>query len=193
MVRPREFDEQEALSAAMRVFWEKGYEATSMGDLTERMGIGRPSLYAAFGGKRELFEAALRAYTKSSLVYIENKLRSATSVRQSLIGYFQGMVDGSAGNNPDFGCLCVNTMVELAPHDSLFADITGEYQTRLTELFRQLIDNGMRSGELPGRLNPSSTARLLTLSAIGLSVTMKAKPDREYAKQVAAEILTLLE
>ncbi|MNG14573.1 hypothetical protein D3C84_983380 [compost metagenome] len=84
-------------------------------------------------------------------------------------------------------------MVELAPHEPLFADITGEFRIRLTELFRQRIDDGIRSGELPERINALSTARLLTISAIGLSVTMKTKPERAYAQQVAADILTLLE
>lgn len=193
MVRPKEFDERIALSAAMQVFWEKGYEATSIGDLTERMKIQRPSLYATFGGKKELFVAALKAYVESSLEYVENKLRSEPSVKASMLAYFQGIIDGAGGGNPNYGCLCVNTMVELAPHDPLFADITGAFQARLTELFRQSIEDGMRSGELSSRLNPSSIARVLTLSAIGLSVAMKMKPAPSRVEPVAAEILTLLE
>lgn len=193
MVRPKEFDERIALAAAMQVFWEKGYEATSIGDLTERMKIQRPSLYATFGGKKELFEAALKAYVKLSLTYVENKLRSAPLVKASLLAYFQGIIEGQGGSNPDFGCLCVNTMVELAPHDPIFAHITGEFQARLTDLFQRSIEDGIRSGELSNQLNPSSIARVLTLTAIGLSVTMKMKPDPSRVEHVAVEILTLLE
>ncbi|TYP74116.1 TetR/AcrR family transcriptional regulator [Paenibacillus methanolicus] len=193
MVRPKEFDERIALAAAMQVFWEKGYEAASLSDLTQRMNIQRPSLYATFGGKRELFEAALKAYVQSSLTYIENQLRSDPSVKKSMLAYFQGVIHGAGGSNPDFGCLCVNTMVELAPHDPVFADITGDFQARLTELFQRTIDHGIQSGELPKQLNASSIARVLTLSAIGLSVTMKTKPDPARVEHAAAEILTLLE
>ncbi|USB35106.1 TetR/AcrR family transcriptional regulator [Paenibacillus sp. YPG26] len=193
MVRPKEFDEQTALAAAMQVFWEKGYEAASMGDLTERMKIGRPSLYATFGGKKELFEAALKAYVELSLTYVEKKLRSMPSVKESLLAYFQGVIEGSGGSNPDFGCMCVNTMVELAPHEPGFAHITADFQTRLTELFKRAIEDGIKSGELSDQLQPSSTARVLTLTAIGLTVTMKTRPDPSQVEHVAAEILTLLE
>lgn len=193
MVRPREFDERQALSAAMQAFWERGYEATSMADLTERMGIQKPSLYAAFGGKKELFEAALKAYAQLSLDYVDRRLRAGPTAREALRAYFQGIVDGPAGNNPDFGCLCVNTMVELGPHDPNFANITDDFRIKLTELFLRTIEDGIRTGQLPNRLNAASIARLLTVSAIGLSVTMKTKPDRSQVEHAAGDILTLLE
>ncbi len=83
MVRPREFDEQMALIAAMNVFWEKGYEATSISDLTSRIGIQRPSLYAAFGDKRQLFPTALQRYSQLSLAYIQTKLQNSDSERRN--------------------------------------------------------------------------------------------------------------
>lgn len=97
MVRPREFDEQQALVAAMQVFWEKGYEATSISDLTASMGIQRPSLYAAFGGKKELFDAALNKYSQLSFAYIQNRIRSAPTVKEAVRLYFQGIIDGAGG------------------------------------------------------------------------------------------------
>jgi len=193
MVRPKEFDERTALAAAMQVFWEQGYEATSLSDLTARMKIQRPSLYATFGGKKELFEAALRTYVEASLTYVETKLRSTSSVKASLLAYFQGIIQGTEGRNPEFGCLCVNTMVELAPHEPMFADITRQFQSRLTELFQMRIEEGIRTGELSKQLNPSSIARVLVVTANGLSVMMKSKPDPTQVERVAEEILTLLE
>ncbi|MFD0673527.1 TetR/AcrR family transcriptional regulator [Cohnella sp. GCM10027633] len=193
LVRPREFDERLALAAAMQVFWERGYEATSMSDLTDRMGIQRPSLYAAFGGKKELFEAALKAYAQLSLDYVDRKLRAGPTAKEAIRAYVQGIVDGPAGNNPDYGCLCVNTMVELGPHEPNFATITDDFRIKLTELFRRTIEDGIRNGELPNRLNAAPIARLLTVAAIGLSVTMKTKPDRSQVEHAAADVLTLLE
>ncbi|OAS21051.1 TetR/AcrR family transcriptional regulator [Paenibacillus oryzisoli] len=193
MVRPREFDEQQALAAAMHVFWEQGYEATSMSDLTTRMGIQRPSLYAAFGGKKELFETVLHKYADMSLSFIDKRMQNAVSVKEALRLYFQGIIEGVGGSNPDLGCLCMNTMVELAPHDEIFAHITKDFQLKLTELIQQTLEKGIRTGELSPSLNPVAVSRLLTISAIGLSVTMKSRPERSYVDSVVTEILTVLE
>lgn len=193
MVRPREFDEQHALAAAMQVFWEKGYEATSMSDLTTQMGIQRPSLYAAFGGKKELFETVLHKYSDMSLSFIHKRMQNAVSVKEALRLYFQGIIEGVGGSNPDLGCLCMNTMVELAPHDEVFAQITKDFQVKLTEIIQQILETGIRAGELSPSLNAVAISRLLTISAIGLSVTMKSRPERSYVDSVVTEILTVLE
>ena len=76
MVRQREFDEEKALDDAMVLFWEKGYRATTLSDLTAKMGIQRPSLYSAFGDKEELFEAALRKYTKQHAAIFEQNFKT---------------------------------------------------------------------------------------------------------------------
>lgn len=83
MARPREFDEDKALDAAMHVFWEKGFEAASLSDLTARMGIQRPSIYATFGDKKGLFEAALRKYTSSHAAHVRLSLQKHASVREA--------------------------------------------------------------------------------------------------------------
>lgn len=92
MARTREFDEDQVLDAAMQLFWEKGYEATSLSDLTSRMGIQRPSIYSTFGDKKELFEAALRRYTMSRASDIRNKLQSHSSVKESFSIFFADVV-----------------------------------------------------------------------------------------------------
>ncbi|MCD1260349.1 TetR/AcrR family transcriptional regulator [Paenibacillus athensensis] len=193
MVRPKEFDEREALAAAMQVFWEKGYEATSISDLTARMAIQRPSLYATFGGKKELFAAALKAYAQSVLAYLENKLLRGPSAKAAIRAYFDEVIDDSAGSNPDYGCLCVNTMVELGPHEPEFARVTEDFRIKLTELFEQALHKGLADGELPQHVHPAAMARLLTMAAIGLSVTMKTKPARTQVQQIPADMMRLLD
>lgn len=89
MARTREFDEDKVLDAAMQLFWEKGYEATSLSDLTSRMGIQRPSIYSTFGDKKELFEAALRKYTMSRASDIRTKLQSHSSIKEAFSTFFQ--------------------------------------------------------------------------------------------------------
>lgn len=89
MARTREFDEEKVLEAAMQLFWEKGYEATSLSDLTARMGIQRPSIYSTFGDKKELFEAALRRYTTSRAANIRARLQSHVSVKQAFATFLK--------------------------------------------------------------------------------------------------------
>lgn len=82
MARLREFDEEKALDAALQLFWEKGFEATSLSDLTSAMGIQRPSIYSAFGDKKALFEAALRKYTRSHAADVRARFQNHSSVRE---------------------------------------------------------------------------------------------------------------
>src|SRR3954464_9733653 len=104
--RPREFDIDEALAAALRVFWSKGNEGASMTDLTEAMGVTRPSLYAAFGNKEEVFKKALDLYQREKLRYIGEALKAPTAR-----GVAQHLIEGGLANQPGasepHGCLGV--------------------------------------------------------------------------------------
>lgn len=192
MARPREFDEEQALDAAMQVFWEKGFEATSLSDLTARMGIQRPSIYSTFGDKKGLFEAALRKYTSSHAAYVRNKLHNNPSVKEAFRGFFENMVAKEYGQHPNWGCFCINSMVELSPHDEKFEILTREHQMYLSVIFQETIDRGLRSGELDPAINAKSLAQTLVISLIGLTVIMKSRPERSFVDNSVKEILTLL-
>ncbi|MBB6672899.1 TetR/AcrR family transcriptional regulator [Cohnella nanjingensis] len=193
MVRPREFNEEQALHAAMELFWEKGYEATSLSDLTAKMGIQRPSLYAAFGDKKELFEAALRKYNQFHASYVRTRLQSVPSVKEALRAFFAGIVAEACEEVPNRGCFCLNVMVELAPHDAKFEVLTREHQMYLAAIFQETIERGKRSGELGNHVNAKALAQTLVVSMIGLTVLMKSRPDRTFADNAAATLVALLE
>ncbi|KQX47124.1 MULTISPECIES: TetR/AcrR family transcriptional regulator [unclassified Paenibacillus] len=194
MARLREFDEQKALDAAMHVFWEKGFEATSLSDLTSKMGIQRPSIYSAFGDKKELFEAALRKYTQFHASNVRARLQKKSSVIEAFRSYFESIVaeEYEEGPKPNRGCFCLNTMVELAPHDTKFAILTREHQMYLSAIFQETIERGIRSGELDNATNPLALAQTLVVSLIGLTVMMKSRPDRSFMNNSVESILTLL-
>ncbi|MNV55108.1 HTH-type transcriptional repressor ComR [compost metagenome] len=192
MARPREFDEEKALDAAMQVFWEKGFEATSLSDLTSRMGIQRPSIYSTFGDKKGLFEAALRKYTSSHAAYVRNKLQNNSSVKEAFRDFFENIVTKEYGQHPNWGCFCINSMVELSPHDEKFELLTREHQMYLSVIFQETIDRGLRSGELDPAINAKSLAQTLVISLIGLTVIMKSRPERSFVDNSVKEILTLL-
>ncbi|WP_025720775.1 TetR/AcrR family transcriptional regulator [Paenibacillus sp. 1-18] len=193
MVRPREFDEEQALDAAMQIFWEKGFEATSLSDLTSKMGIQRPSIYAAFGDKKQLFEAALRKYTQSHAARVRAKLQSRSSVKEAFYLFFTGVVAEEYEGDSNRGCFCVNTMVELAPHDEKFEVLTREHQMYLSAVFQEAIERGIRSGELEATLDARALAHTMVSLLIGITVMMKSRPARSFVDQAVATLLLLLD
>ncbi|MEK4435553.1 TetR/AcrR family transcriptional regulator [Paenibacillus sp. FSL K6-2862] len=192
MVRQREFDTDKVLDAAMHIFWDKGFEATSLTDLTSAMGIQRPSLYAAFGDKKELFETALRRYTTLHAAQIRSSLQHEGSVKQAFRALFEHIGAEGDVSKPSHGCFCINTMVELAPHDSKFAVLTREHQMYLAVIFQETIERGQRSGELSGDLNASAAAKSLVISMIGLTVLMKSGPERSFVEQSIEAALLII-
>ncbi|WP_091016797.1 MULTISPECIES: TetR/AcrR family transcriptional regulator [Paenibacillus] len=193
MVRQREFDTDKALDAAMHTFWDKGFEAASLNDLTTAMGIQRPSLYAAFGDKKELFETALRRYTTQHAAQVRARLQQGSTVREAFRGLFEHIGAEGSINEPSHGCFCINTMVELAPHDPKFAVLTREHQMYLGVLFKETIERGQQSGELSTDMNANAVAQSLVVSMIGLTVLMKSRPDRLFVEQSIQVTLSLLQ
>ncbi|MEQ6853940.1 TetR/AcrR family transcriptional regulator [Lysinibacillus capsici] len=192
MARTREFDEAKVLEAAMQLFWEKGYEATSLSDLTARMGIQRPSIYSTFGDKKELFEAALRRYTTSRASEIRTKLQSYASVKQAFYIFFEEVITAEYTKDLSNGCFCINTMVELAPHDEKFEILTREHQLYLSVIFQETIERGIQSGELEANTDAKSLAQALIVALIGLTVMLKSQPQRSFVDNAIATTLTLL-
>ncbi|MGG4450138.1 TetR/AcrR family transcriptional regulator [Brevibacillus porteri] len=192
MARTREFDEEKVLDAAMQLFWEKGYEATSLSDLTSRMGIQRPSIYSTFGDKKELFEAALRRYTMSRASEIRTKLQNNPSVKEAFHHFFKEVADEDYMEGLSRGCFCINTMVELAPHDEKFEILTREHQMYLSVIFQETIERGIQTGELDSSIDAKATAQALIVSLIGLTVIMKSRPNRSFVDNSIEVTLTLL-
>lgn len=141
--RPREFDVEEALAAALRVFWEKGYEGASLTDLTDAMGVTRPSLYAAFGNKEELFKRALDLYENEKLAYIRNALEAPTArgVAQRML---EGAIEINTGECP--GCLRVIAAVSCNNENSpIRQDVKARTQSSrqaIVERMQRAIDEG---------------------------------------------------
>ncbi|KZE06767.1 TetR/AcrR family transcriptional regulator [Bacillus mycoides] len=192
MARLREFDKEKALDAAMQLFWEKGYAATSLSDLTAKMEIQRPSLYAAFGDKEGLFEAALRRYTNLHAASIRTKLQKERSVKEAIRTFFENMVEEEYKKESNKGCFCINTMVEIAPHNEKFEVLTREHQMYLSVIFQELIAKGIQSGELQSDVNAKALAQTLVTSLIGLTVLMKSRPKRSVVDNSVCIILSLL-
>jgi AcrR family transcriptional regulator len=117
MARPREFDIDQVLDAAMNTFWTKGYEATSMADLMEAMNLKKGSIYKAFEDKHDLFCKALERYLEGMDKQMREMVETATSPRAGIETWLQKGVEMCQGQGVKRGCLALNTAVELGPHD----------------------------------------------------------------------------
>jgi TetR/AcrR family transcriptional repressor of nem operon len=141
--RPREFDEGEALDAAMKVFREHGYHATSVAELMSATGLAKASLYGAFGGKHSLFLAVLARYVEQRLALLATDLESSRSAREGLAAYLRRQAVEAAGGR---GCLSANSALELLPGDQAVEVIVARHQ-RLT---RDLIASALGRIGAPG-------------------------------------------
>jgi len=167
--RPREFCVDQALAAALGVFWSKGYEGASMTDLTQAMGITKPSLYAAFGNKESLFHKALDLYEREKLEYTRVALEQPTA--RAVAEYFmRGAIDAQMSSCDPKGCLGVISATACgAEAESIKADVIqrrASSQAALVERFEQ----AKRDGELPEHIDAQGLTSYLYALLQGMAV-----------------------
>jgi TetR/AcrR family transcriptional repressor of nem operon len=187
----KSFDTEDALGKAMAAFWAQGYEATSMQDLVDCMGIGRGSLYAAFGDKRRLFLRALALYDDRHRRKWSERLSASMSPRQAILAAFGEVVAATLGGSRD-GCLLINTGLELSPHDGEIAAAVSRALGEMEAFFHTMIQRGQKAGELSPALDPVETAQGLLALLAGLRVLSRARPEKALMRGVARQAEALL-
>jgi TetR/AcrR family transcriptional repressor of nem operon len=190
--RPREFEREVVLDRAMQVFWKRGYEATSIQHLVDRMGIQRGSLYDTFGDKRGLFFAAIDRYDRvvtAKLLAALDDPRGKDAIRR----FFRLKVDLAMEPGRPRGCLVTNSATELASRDRGTASRVGGVLTKIEAAFHGAVVRAQKAGELEPTRNPRALARFLTSSAQGLSVMAKTFPERAVLEDIVKVILAALE
>ncbi|MFD2613426.1 TetR/AcrR family transcriptional regulator [Paenibacillus gansuensis] len=190
MPRTKEFDVNEVLLKAMQLFWEQGYEKTSINDLVEHLGIHRRSLYDTFGDKHQLFLQAVEAYKNFLEGQFERGIADAGSSKQALRFLFDFMIEGYENKPP--GCLFVNMAVELALRDQEADAHAGESFEELERLLAELIRKGQESGEFSNSLGTEELAENLHTTMIGLRVLARTSADRSKLHRIADTALLLL-
>lgn len=188
----KQFNTDKALGAAMAAFWARGYEATSIQDLVDCMGINRGSLYATFGDKHSLFIQALRRYDAIHRGSWTAALAKTKSPRGAVAGAFEGAISAVLDAGSRDGCLLVNTALELSPHDREISEIVSEGLSEMESFFREMIEKGQASGEIPLSVAPVDTARSLLSLFIGLRVLARSRPDEALLRSVANQAEALL-
>ncbi|WP_326698436.1 TetR/AcrR family transcriptional regulator [Streptomyces sp. NBC_01754] len=194
MARTKEFDPDAALRSALELFWRRGYEATSMADLVEHLGIGRASLYATFGNKRELYLKAMDRYSegRDPLLLAElSRPGPALPAVRAVIRRF-----ASEATSPEHrlrGCLITNTAAELAPHDAEAARRVETGWEHLESSLHSALVRAQAQGELREDRDPRALARMLLVLLQGIRVVGKASSDPARVRDAAEQALTLLD
>jgi AcrR family transcriptional regulator len=190
--RPREFNVDAALAAALRVFWTRGYEGASLTDLTEAMGITRPSLYAAFGNKEALFRQALDLYEREKQAFVRPALEQPTAkgVAERLL---QGAIDNYLdpdGCDPR-GCLGVITSTACGTEAECIRDEVLERGRKVNELFTQRMAKAVADGDFNGPVDPETITNYLMTVLKGMAVQAGAGATRDEVQRVADATLAM--
>jgi AcrR family transcriptional regulator len=186
MARPREFDEDEALLAALRLFWEKGYEGTSLSDLMKAMGLTKSSLYKAFGNKETLFWRVVDRYNRDFLGFRLDALSEPTA-RRIAERLLYGMTELHSGERTPNGCLELNAALAC----STVTEPIRQELLRNRERFRlELRDRFEETGgPLPPGMTSDDAASLIISLIQGLAVQAKAGVSRETSRRVVRAAL----
>lgn len=181
--RPRTFDADQALDSAMRVFWEKGYEGSSLPELTKAMGMNRPSLYAVFGNKEQLFRKALERYESTRMQYYRDAL-AAPAAREVVERVLRNYVDRQTEPDKPHGCLGINGALACGD-DALPVrnELIARRQQGEAEL-RARLQRAGDEGDLPRGSNPEQLARYVMTVAQGLAVQASGGATRQQLHEV---------
>lgn len=191
MARPREFDEDTVLDAAMQCFWAGGFEATSTRDLAERMRMTPASIYNAFGDKRALFRRALDHYIAQTLHKRIARVEGCPSPGAAITQFFSDVVERSLDDPQRRGCLLVNSTVE-ASHDTEMREALAGELDQYEAFFRRILAAAQAAGEATTAVSAEDGARQLLTTVLGIRVLCRVRPDRDLLAGAANAALTLL-
>ncbi|MFI9506739.1 TetR/AcrR family transcriptional regulator [Nocardia sp. NPDC052566] len=192
MARAKEFDPDEALQSALELFWARGYEATSMSDLVAHLGIAKASIYGTFGGKRELYAKAMRRYLELTDPKIVEELSGPGPVLPSVRGLVERFIGEAAGDERHWGCMVVNTAVEMADRDPELARLVESSWSNLETALTSALLRARAQGELSESADPRALARLLLVFFQGVRVLARTADPGVRLRDASRVLLALL-
>lgn len=176
--RPRVFDMDDALDKALGIFWKRGYEGASISELTETLGINKPSLYAAFGNKEELFKKALSRYVAGSVGFIQHALNQATAyeVAQS---FLSNAVEFFTDTKHPKGCMIVQGALSDSADSMMVKDLLVKYRYSYEHLLAQRFERAKKAGDLPTDANVETLAKYLSTIHQGMSIQVTSGASKQ--------------
>ncbi|MFC9232308.1 TetR/AcrR family transcriptional regulator [Streptomyces decoyicus] len=183
--RPRSFDRETALEQAVRSFWERGYEATSISDLTRAMGIGAPSLYAAFGDKRALFDEVVAEYGRHYGGFLSRAVAEEPTARRGVErGLREAAVEYTLPGRPR-GCLVISAALNISPASSEVAAFLREKRLSNVREIADAVRADIAAGELPAGTDPGALAAFVGAVIQGMSQRARDGAERTELEAIA--------
>ena len=176
----------------MYCFWTKGYEATSVRDLAEQMGLTGGSLYNAFGDKRSLYRRALDHYLQQSVHERVRRLEATKAPRPAIKGFFDEVIERSVTDKRLRGCMLVNSALEVAPHDPEFRKVVSHELTYIEAFFRRCVAAGQNNGTVTSRQSAEDLSKMLLSVLLGIRVLARTRPQRSILEAAAGAAITSL-
>jgi TetR/AcrR family transcriptional repressor of nem operon len=191
MARPREFDKDQVIERAMLMFWEQGYEVTSIRNLIETMGISSSSMYEAFGDKRGVFLAALARFCELERARITQMAQDAPTP-EAFIERLFGSLD-EVVNSRAQGSLAFNTMVEYGTRDADITELLLTHYLGIAEIIADLIRAGQQQGTVASQQEPMHLAYAILSALHGVATVKGVKPDFAHARAISQVVVKLLQ
>lgn len=176
--RPRTFDEDQVLEAAGRLFWSKGFEATSTRELTKQTGLTPSSIYAAFGDKRGLCLRVIDHYIRHHVQDPIARLEDAHSPARAISAYFAEILDFSLADPEHRGCMAVNMALDVTANDPELTRPVAEGTRIIERFFERNLAAAQATGEIAAILPPADLAKHLLAALLGLRVLARIRPER---------------
>jgi TetR/AcrR family transcriptional repressor of nem operon len=191
MARPRSFDPDDVLKIARDIFWQKGFQGTSLDDITAASGVAKPSLYAAFGDKNALFLKVLDGYHDAIVRRAETALSEGASARDAIAQWLLSFVPSCSGARGVRGCLSINTVGDSASGPAEVAERSAHFIQRLEHLMRDRLRRDRV--QFSSAFDPDVTAHTLATVYTGLMVMAKQAPSAARVRATLTQTLKLLD
>lgn len=192
MARKKDFDEDALLEKATRLFWRKGYNATSAQDLVDELGINRSSIYNTYTDKRTLFKSCLNQYQQQQTNTMIAMLNKATDAEATIKEVFDRIIYESNMDNLHNGCFMVNTAVELSGHDPEISDMVNGNNKTVEDALTTLIEKGQQQGQIASKNTARVLARFIFGNITALRVTARSAADKSMMNDIATVALASL-
>lgn len=190
MARTKAFDQTEVLKKIRNLFWDKGFNGTSVDDLVQASGLSRSSLYDTFGDKEAMFSTVLKHYRQEGTQEMIEKIEQSADIKKTVEEIFE-FVRMTSQCNSKMGCIMVNTAIELAPHEKKISKLVDENMTAIQEALTKSIKKAQSKGTVSKKYSAEGLSTLVLTTINGLRVAEKLGADERNYRQVKDMVMSM--
>jgi TetR/AcrR family transcriptional regulator, transcriptional repressor for nem operon len=192
MPRTKEFDQADVLEKAQNLFWRKGYEATSMQDIVDTLGISRSSIYDSFGDKHNLYCTVLELFYEENALEFSKNVKNTQTPLKMITDLFEGIVESVKTDKERKGCFMVNASIELMNDDPIVKDIILKNNSNFEKALIYLLKQGQALGEIKSKTDPAVLAKFLYNNIVGMKVAIRNGSNTKDLSAISNMTLSML-